>query len=474
MRTALAAAVALAALALPGAASAHASLRGTVPANGAVLAHAPRSVRVVFDDIVRVGSRNAAVANATGASVLAGEPTADLDVLTIPLRPGLPRGAYSVRWSIVSNDGHLERGVLAFAVGAGEPRPHSILGASAPLTWTDLVLRSLYYTGLLAAGGIVLFGLAVRRPLGDALARPLAQVVFFGLLAVFVGGSGIVHTSAPGTRYALVVRVALLTALAGGAAAALAPAWPALLAPAALAALALLLAPTLAGHALDPSQPRLLSVPADAVHVTAAATWIGVLVGLAVVVPRAAVPAERRREAWRRGSALALGAVALLAASGLTRAVTELSAVSQVWSTSYGRALCVKSALFVGLLAAGYMSRLRLRVVRIELVLIVAVLIAVAVLTELRPGRDRPYSVSSGGRPSASRSLRASSPTASRKQGASSNAASPLGPSCARLGRETRFAVAIAPAAPITPPRANDRNLSRRPVPSMRRSYSCS
>jgi len=465
--------VALAALALPGAASAHATLRGTIPADGAVLAHAPRSVQVVFDDIVRVGSRNAAVANRTGESVLAGRPTADLDVLTIPLRPGLRRGAYSVRWSIVSNDGHLERGVLAFAVGAGEPRPHSILGASVPLTWTDVVLRSLYYLGLLSAGGIVLFGLAVRGPLGEALARPLAQVVFFGLLAVFIGGSGIVHTSAPGTRYALVVRVALLTALGGGAAAALAPARPVLLAPAAVAALALLLAPTLAGHALDPSQPHLLSVPADALHVVAAAAWIGVIVGLSVVVPRTGAPEERRREAWRRGSALAVGAVAVLAASGLTRAATELSAVSQVWSTSYGRALLVKSALFAALLAAGLLSRRRRRVVRIELVLIAAALVAVAVLTELRPGRDRPYSASGGATPSASPGAAAPSPTASRKQGASSNAASPLGPSCGRLGREARLTVAIAPAAPITLPRANDRSLSRRPVPSMRRSYSC-
>ncbi len=470
MRRALAATVALAALALPGDASAHATLRGTVPADGAVLAHAPRSVQVVFDDIVRVGSRNAAVANATGASVLSGKPTADLDVLTIQLRPDLPRGAYSIRWSIVSNDGHLERGVLAFAVGAGEPRPHSILGASVPLTWTDVVLRSLYYLGLLTAGGVVLFGLAVRGPLGGALTRPLAQVMFFGLLAVFIGGSGIVHTSAPGTRYALVVRVALLTALGGGAAAALAPARPVLLAPAAVASLALLLAPTLAGHALDPSQPRLLSAPADALHVVAAGAWIGVLVGLGIVLPRTGAPGDRRRQAWRRASMLALGAVAVLAVSGLTRAATELSAVSQVWSTSYGRALLVKSALFAALLAAGYVSRLRRRVVPIELVLVAAVLVAVAVLTELRPGRDRPYSASGGARTSASS---APSPTASRKQGASSNAASPLGPSCARLGREARLTVAIAPAAPITPPRANDRSLPRRPVSSMRRSYSC-
>ena len=464
MRTSLAAAVLTVALALPAAAWAHASERGSTPADGAVLASSPRAVRVVFDDVVRVGSRNAAVANATGGSVLAGKPSADLDVLTIPLRPDLPRGAYSVRWSIVSNDGHLERGVLAFAVGLGEPRPRSVLGATVPLTWSDVVLRSLYYLGLLAAGGIVLFAFAVRGIVGRALERPVAQVVFFGLLAVFIGGSGIVHTAAPGTRYVLVLKVALVVALIGGAAAALAPVRRPLLWVAGAASLALLAAPTLAGHALDPSQPRFLSVPADLLHIASAAAWIGVLLGFAVVFPRSG----GRERAAHRASSLALAAVCLLAASGVTRAATELSSVSQLWSTPYGRTILVKSALFAVLLGLGYLSRRRLQVVRLELVLIAAVVVAVAVLTELRPGSERVYA------PSGSRNLRASSPIVSRKHGASSNAASPLGGSCSRFERrDLRLTVAMAPAAPITPPIANDRSLLRRPMSSMRRSYSC-
>ena len=464
MRPALIAAAVVAALALPGAARAHASERGSTPADGAVLAHPPSAVKVVFDDIVRVGSGTAAVENATGASVLAGTPSTDLGVLTIPLRRGLPRGAYSVRWSIVSNDGHLERGVLAFAVGLGEPRPQSVLGATVPLTWSDVVLRSLYYLGLLAAGGIVLFALAVRGIVGRALERPVAQVVFFGLLAVFIGGSGIAHTAAPGTRYSLVVKVALLVALVGGAAAALAPVRRSLLLAAGAAALALLAAPTLAGHALDPSQPSYLSLPADLLHITSAAAWVGVLLGFAFVFPRSG----GRERAAHRASSLALVAVGLLAASGITRAATELSSVSQLWSTPYGRTILVKSALFAGLLVLGCLSRRRLQVVRLELVLIAAVIVAVAVLTELRPGSERAYS------PSGSRDLRASSPIVSRKHGASSNAASPLGGSCSRFERrDLRLTVAMAPAAPITPPMANDRSRLRRPVSSMRRSYSC-
>src|ERR1044071_4466633 len=61
------------ALALPAAASAHATLVRTVPANGAVLAHAPRSVAVVFDDTIHVGHGNAVVANDSQKTALTGK-----------------------------------------------------------------------------------------------------------------------------------------------------------------------------------------------------------------------------------------------------------------------------------------------------------------------------------------------------------------------------------------------------------------
>ena len=48
-----------------------------------------------------------------------GRPAPDLALARPAASPGLPRGAYSVRWRVVSNDGHLVSGVLAFAVGAG-------------------------------------------------------------------------------------------------------------------------------------------------------------------------------------------------------------------------------------------------------------------------------------------------------------------------------------------------------------------
>jgi copper transport protein len=388
------AALVVVALAAPASAFAHATLIRTTPANGDVLESSPRKVIVAFDDSVRAAKGNAAVDNTSTSSVLGGAARAHGRTLVIPLQPHLRDGAYTVRWSIVSDDGHREQGVLAFAVGAGSASPTPILGAAVPLTWNDILLRTLYYFGLLSAGGAAVFWLLTRRILGDALQRPLAHLLFFSLLLVFLGGSGIVHAAPPGTRFALVLKVALTLSLVGGAAAALAPTIPRLLYVAQGVALALLAAPTLAGHALDRDQPRVLSVATDLAHMASAAVWLGGLLAIVYVVPRAAPDDATRNAAVRRFSTAALVAVAVLGVTGITRAVTELGAVSQLWSTSYGRALLVKTAVFIPLLAVGWLNRAVLvrvfarlrRSATVEVVAICFIVVAVAVLTELRPG----------------------------------------------------------------------------------------
>jgi copper transport protein len=397
VRRLLVVAVAAVALAAPARALAHATLVSTTPANGAVLTHAPRAVTVLFDDTVRVAGGNAAVANDTNASVLDGKAVAHGRVLTIPLKP-LRDGAYSVRWAIVSDDGHTEKGVLAFAVGSGQAAPQSVLGASVALTWNDILLRTLYYLGLLVAGGASVFGLATRSLLGETLRKPLSQLLFFALLAAFIGASGIAGTAPPGTRFDEVLKAAIVVALLGGAAAALAPqAWR-LLVGAEGASLLLLAAPTLSGHALDRDQPFLLAPVLDLAHLAAAAVWLGGLAVLVYALPRAGAPDDARTAAVSRFSSFALGAVAVLGLTGLGRALTELSGVSQVWSTSYGRALIVKTAIFLPLLGVGYLNRTRLlgafarlrRSAAVEIVAIAGIVVAVAILTELRPGIAAP------------------------------------------------------------------------------------
>ena len=162
------------------------------------------------------------------------------------------------------------------------------------------------------------------------------------------------------------------------------------------ASVALLVAPTLSGHALDRSQPRVLAALADVAHLAAAAVWLGGLLALVYVVPRAAGDEPTRIAVARRFSSVALAAVLVIGATGIARSLTELSALHQLWSTSYGRALLVKTVLFVPLFGLGWLNRTLLlgvfarlrRSMLVEVTVILGIVIAVAILTELRPGRE--------------------------------------------------------------------------------------
>jgi copper transport protein len=376
--------VAAAALALPGAAGAHAQLIRSIPADRAVLAAAPREARFSFDDRVTVASGIRAVRNGDG-SVLAGKAgVVGGRTLVVPLRPNLHEGDYTVLWRVVSDDGHLISGVIAFAVGAGRAPPTPSLAAGNWPTATGVIARWLFLAGILVAGGGALFRLVV------GVGRE--RVLLAGFLLAFLGGTGLLSDHASlSSRFGLAVSVATLAAALGATGAAI-TAVDARAAPAAWACgLLLLPAPSFAGHALDPGRPR-IEVLVDILHVTAAAAWIGGLVQLAFVL-------RRHPDSARRFSVLALGAVVGLAATGVARAFAELDSVGQVWSTGYGRLLVVKTALLALLVGLGWVNRYRLvprrafgalaGTVRVELVLLAGLVVAVAILTDARPGRDR-------------------------------------------------------------------------------------
>jgi copper transport protein len=363
-----------AALLAPASAWAHASLVRTDPPGGAVLARSPAAVRVVFDDLVRAGPGIAAIRNG-GSSIIRGTPRVEHGrTLVVPLERGLPDGDYSVRWSILSDDGHLESGVLAFAVGLGRASPTADLSAEATGPTVDSVgVRWLFFAGVLGAAGLAMFTFIVRP---RELERVPVVLSTAGVLAA-LGAAQEIHRVGLSTRDGRALGVAFVLALivaSGGAAASLERR---ALSPALAVALLLVLVPSFAGHALDPGLAR-VNVVADVLHVVAAAAWVGVLVGLVAT----------RGADLRRAGMLALGAIVLLGVTGVTRAAFELVSVSPVWVTSYGRALLVKTALLLSALLAGWLVRRRPRErVAVELVLVASLVVAVSVLVELRPGR---------------------------------------------------------------------------------------
>lgn len=344
-------------------------------------AAAPTAVTVLFDDVVRVAPGNAAVRNG-GGSVLRGV-SARGRTLTLALAP-LRRGDYSVRWSAVSDDGHVVQGILAFGVGKGVAPPVAELRPTVSVGVATIVSRWLFFAGLLVASGLALFSWLVWRPVAHVHVR--TGWIAVALAAMFVSAHGLVHASHGGaqTRFGLTIDVASVLAATGAAAAAIAIA-ERQAAPIGIAlATVLVPAPTIAGHALDPGRSW-IDAPVDFLHVLAAALWIGGLVAFAVVIPRDA-PEPVVAAAVRRFSRIALAAVVVLALTGLGRALAELSSVSQLWSDGYGRAVALKSLVFLAALPLAWWSRRRVRgATRAEALLVLGIVVGVAFLTALPP-----------------------------------------------------------------------------------------
>ena len=400
------AAVAALAAAVAPAAWPHARLLSTAPSDGAVLATAPKQVVVRFDDKVRPLGGTVVVRNNDRSAVVAGKPRSVGDDVVIPLRR-LADGDYSVRWRVLSDDGHTIQGVFAFAVGAGRSPPRSALtaGGGSPSA-TVVGSRFLFFAGLLVAVGTAIFYVAAwrssRGPLTPQADSPLWALMFAGFFLAFLGASGLLpHHGAGTTRFGTLMEVGGLLGIVGATLSAVTVVERRLRWAALATAFVLLPVPTLAGHALDRGQWRPLNAAADVLHVAAAAVWVGGLLSVAVAVPRAVrgLDAGERAAFTRtllpRLSAIALGSVAVIGTTGLVRVLSELSAVSQLWSSGYGRAILVKTGLLAALVGFGWLNRRRLaytralrRNVAAELALLAGIVVAVAFLTDLAPGRE--------------------------------------------------------------------------------------
>ncbi|MFF2269119.1 copper resistance CopC/CopD family protein [Cellulosimicrobium cellulans] len=375
-------------------AAAHASLVSTTPAHGDVLDDSPDAVTVVFDEPVTVVGGSFSVAGPDGVRHDAGTESYDdaRTSVTTALAPDLPDGTYVVSWRILSLDTHVTGGSVSFSVGAAASGPSPPPATSEPARLLVAVAtpagRWLTTIGasLLAGVGVVLAWaggpLAGTRAVRD-LQRLGIVVLVGGTAAQLLAQVG--ATSATGGAGSLLDasawRITLFSPFGAAIALRLAAvaAWAVLLgrpgrrawrpahasrAPASgivtttALAVAVAVSVALAGHASAAPIPA-LAVALTTAHVLAAVTWTGGLV-LVARFHRGATRAAVRAllPAW---SKLAIVATAVLAASGLLRAVGEVAPVEALWTTPYGILLLAKTGLLGALLLLGDAARRHVR-----------------------------------------------------------------------------------------------------------------
>lgn len=129
-----------------------------------------------------------------------------------------------------------------------------------------------------------------------------------------------------------------------------------------LAAAAALIAPlALVGHAgASPGAAGQLHLASDAVHLVAAAVWLGGLPALALLLSLARPPRGLAARAAARFSMLGIASVAALLASGIVNSWMLLSTPRDLIATDYGRLLFLKIGLFAAMLVIAAVNRFHL------------------------------------------------------------------------------------------------------------------
>ena len=353
------------------AAGAHASLRSSDPADGAIVEVAPSAVVLTFTEPPDPALTVVHILDSSGKQVETGPPQ------TVPGRRfeirealgTLPDGVYTVTWRTVSEtDGHVTAGGFSFGVGVSpagaRPPPGGGTGETPSPSPLSVAGKWSLYAGLsllLAAGttGIVAFGgvLPRRRPILLAASALAAG----GVVAMIVAERsavgvplGSLLSSSTGHRLEWLAAAVAAASLAGIVASSRSERLPAILAASA-AALAMLVR-AIGGHASGRGLGW-WNVGLQWVHVLGVGVWIGGLAWLFLVV--SADVARERGAQVRRFSLIAGIGLTAVAATGVLRAVDELGGWGKVLDaldSGYGTVLAIKVGVAILLIALGALN----------------------------------------------------------------------------------------------------------------------
>ena len=367
-------------------ASAHAILLTSAPAPSAVLDQSPTEIALFFNEFVDTVFGKIRILNSSGNDVQTVKPIRDASnqsIVRAPISP-LEPGTYVVIWRIASSDSHPVQGSFSFQIGntsadVSAIRNGQLLERHGLARLFD-VIRWVTYLGIvLLIGGIGLLQ-AVRT---DRLS-PRSTLALMGGWAFAAIGTleGLVAYGPHISGYKIYKAVDLsllsetLTTQYGkmqlarlvllGVIGALITViqfrgtwWWKIGAWASLVGVTLTL--SLAGHPVA-TNPVVLSVGLDMLHVLAVSLWVGPL--LIIVYDRnmwLATDESTSAPSLRWFSQTAGFAVPVIVLTGTLQAWLMLDGFGQILDSRYGRTLIVKVCLVIVLIALGAVSRVAMQ-----------------------------------------------------------------------------------------------------------------
>jgi len=345
-------------------AQAHATLTGSTPADGAVLADSPSSLTLSFNEPV---SLIAATLIAPGGDAVQLDGGVAAGTISIALPADLGQGSHALSWRAVSEDGHPISGTTFFTIGAAGADPVVDPSLQDPLVPGLLWLtRLVLFLGIFFGVGGAAFRILAELPPGAkkfarwaTLAGLAAVPAILGLQGLDLLGGGLVDLAqAPAwelglaSPYATTLALAV-TALVVGLVTLAMSSRPAAALAAGIAIVLIGLAVSASGHA-SAAEPRWLTRTALFMHVTTIAWWVGALVPLVLLLRQS--PQISAPPLLRFSRAIPFAIVPPIA-SGAVLAVIQLGPPGASWWSPYGQVLAAKLALLIGLFSIASWNR---------------------------------------------------------------------------------------------------------------------
>jgi copper transport protein len=372
---------------LPGLSSAHAYIVKSNPTGNQSLSKSPDKVSIEFDEIIQPTFYSLQVLDMKGTQVNKDNGrinASNAKVLESDVKQDLPKGIYTLKWKIVSSDGHPVDGVIPFQIGvSGKNQPLLKSKTTGYIPHFDLILiRWIQYISGAIFVGLSFFYLFVypRESLqNSSIEKRYKKIVTISFVFLWISilfSLPLQATIEANVSWSDAFDVSLLQEIATKTL--FGKVWISEIILLLLLLLTvkrnkkffwwasfilgscLFLAKAITSHAVS-STDLLVSIEFDFLHLLCASIWIGSLTAMAVLLPlnRDEEGKILFQQMVRRFSTWGKVCVFFLVITGVYLGLKYVPTFHALFYTNYGRVLVSKVALFLVMLIFAFLNSLK-------------------------------------------------------------------------------------------------------------------
>jgi copper transport protein len=383
--------------ALPRMSSAHAYIVKSNPSENQTMSESPNKVTIEFDEIIQATFYSIQVFNMKGIQVSNGNGKINPNntkILETNIKKELPKGIYSIKWRVVSSDGHPIDGVIPFQIGDGSKNQAlQTSKTSGYVPQFDLILiRWIQYISGAMFVGLCFFYLTVfpkENLQGTAIEKRYKRIINIAFIFLWLSilfslplqttiqanvswldtfDLSLLRTMATETLFGkvwmveMIILIILLITIKRNKKSLW---WISFVLGACL-----FLAKAILSHAVS-TKDLLVAIEFDFLHLLSASIWIGSLVAMAILLPLKKNEDSKIhfQQTIRRFSPWGKVCVILLLISGVYLSLKYVPTFHALFNTNYGRVLTVKIGLFTLMLFLAWLNSLKRRQGEIQITL---------------------------------------------------------------------------------------------------------